>query len=208
MYKFDLKITGDLGFEFWKDIPDFEGLYQVSTYGRVKILERKYNCGHGHIQTNHMRECIKKGSKGKDYYQVLLSKFGKKRVCKKVHRIVYETFKGRILEGMQVNHIDENKLNNRVENLNLMTPKENNNWGTSKKRRSIKMKNRKDMSKPVYQIKDGIIINRFDSIHEAGRVTGIPFGNISHCCNGDIKKNKNGYKYVVKSAGGYKWEYA
>ena len=57
--------------------------------------------------------------------------------------IEYEAFNGPIPEGMQVNHIDENTLNNNLENLNLMTPSENINWGTRNERDRLKKINKK-----------------------------------------------------------------
>ena len=165
--------------EVWKDIERYEGLYQVSNKGRVKSLRRKHTI-------------IMKPSKDKDgYLQLILTKENtRKRFY--IHRLVYSHFIGEIPEGMQVNHIDEDKLNNNFENLNLMTPKENVNWGTGILRRA------KTRGYIVYQIdkETDEIINEFYSTNDAARQTGAIQTSICDCCNGKLK-----------STGGYKWKY-
>lgn len=105
-----------------------------------------------------------------------------------VHRIVYESVTGEpIPKGMQVNHIDENKTNNHINNLNLMTPKENNNWGTRTARAT------KALSKQVGAFKNGELIFTFPSTVEARR-NG--FNSVSACCRGEQKTHK-----------GYTWRY-
>ena len=105
--------------EIWKDIPNYEG-YQVSNLGRVKSLERIDALGH------RLKEKILKPQTNSRYYQVCLCKNSK---VKKyfVHRLVWIAFNGTIPEGLQVNHINEVKTDNRLSNLNLMTAKENTN---------------------------------------------------------------------------------
>lgn len=117
--------------EIWKDIPNYEGLYQASNLGRIRSLDReiKHNYGgiairKGKIKQPHIRICF-----GKERWQATLCKEGK--VSYPVWaRCIYSAFYGEIPEGYQINHIDENPANNRLDNLNLMTPKENSNWGT------------------------------------------------------------------------------
>lgn len=128
--------------------------------------------------------------------------YGYKQIgCKykmyRVHILVYQTFIGEIPEGYQVNHIDEDKTNNRVGNLNLMTHKENINWGTRNERASKTLTNRKDLSKTVQQFtKSGELVNEWASTHEAERLGGFKHGDISKCCNGKLKTH-----------GGYIWRY-
>jgi len=174
--------------EIWKDIPGYEGKYQVSSYGRVKSLN--YN--------NTGKERIMSGEKIRGYYSFNLSKNGKVKRFR-LNRLVWEAFNGPIPEGMQINHIDEDPTNNNLENLNLMTPKENSNWGTRTKRLSDTQQNRKDLSKPVSQYTlDGNKIKEYPSAREAARQTGLSRSNICNCCRG--------VKYV-KSVGGYVWKY-
>ena len=86
--------------EIWKDIKGYEGLYQVSNFGNVKSLD--YNRT-GREEILKLIPC-EKGS----YVRVGLYKYKKCKLCS-VHRLVYETFVGKIPKGMEVNHINEKK---------------------------------------------------------------------------------------------------
>lgn len=110
--------------EIWMPVLGYEGLYEASNMGRIRSL-------------NYHREgrvVVLSVSHSRKYDRIGLSKNG---VVKhySVHRLVWEAFNGPIPEGMQVNHIDENKRNNSLDNLNLMTPSENHRWGTGMERR-------------------------------------------------------------------------
>lgn len=111
--------------EQWRKIPGYEGLYQVSDLGNVKSVFYK----------RRGQETILKPILRRGYLCVELCKDKKKKKYS-IHRLVWEGFNGPIPEGMQVNHINEDKTDNRLENLNLMSPKENINWGTGVKRQS------------------------------------------------------------------------
>ena len=108
-----------------------------------------------------------------------------------VHRLVFEAFNGPIPEGLQVNHINEIKTDNSLSNLNLMTCKENINFGTRNERVANKC------SKPVlqYDLQD-ILIKEYQSVIQVERETGFANGNIVNCCKGRYKQ-----------AYGYKWKY-
>lgn len=161
--------------EYWRDIEGFEGLYKVSTLGRVKSLKDA---------NDNYREKIKKQVKDKDgYLRVSLYKNGKMKNCL-VHRLVIENFMGKPLDNdyYSVNHIDENKTNNKLENLQYCTVRFNNTYGSRVEKAS------KSNSKPVIGInKINGYICEFNSITEAGRVTGINYKNISACCLGKQK---------------------
>ena len=115
--------------EIWNDVPGWEGKYQVSNRGRVKSLDYNHTG----------KEKILKPSLRRGYPSFGVRVSGKK-VMLAVHRVEYEAFYGPIPDGMQVNHIDEDKTNNNLDNLELTTPKGNINWGTCISRRSTHKK--------------------------------------------------------------------
>ena len=165
--------------EIWKDIKGFEGLYQVSNLGRVKSLERIDALGH------RLKEKILKPRIDGRYYQVCLCKQSIKKNYR-VHRLVWEAFNGQIPEGLQVNHINEVKTDNKLENLNLMTCKENTNYGTRNER----------ISKPVLQFDlNDNFIKEFPSAMQVERELGFGQGNICNCCKG---RCKTAYGYIWK----------
>ena len=112
--------------EIWKDIPEYEGLYQVSNFGNVKSLN--YLCTG--------KEKIMKPTKNKDgYLYINLYKDGKRKMFK-VHRLVCFAFLENLLNYPCVNHKDENKENNHVNNLEWCTHEYNNNYGSKNERAS------------------------------------------------------------------------
>ena len=130
--------------EEWKDIKGYEGLYQVSNEGNVKSVDRIVvaNSRWGSAREMLFKgRMIKQSSTSSGYLKVQLSKNGVVS-NKDVHRIVYEAFNGTIPDGMQVNHKDECKTNNKLENLELLTPKENSNYGTGIERMKQSKKKR------------------------------------------------------------------
>ena len=175
--------------EIWRDIPNYEG-YQISNLGRVKSLERIDALGHRLKEKILKPQILNNG-----YYRVALCK-NSIRKDYFVHRLVFEAFNGIIPENMQVNHINEIKSDNRLENLNLMTCKENINYGTGIERRVKKQINGKT-SKSVLQFTlDNILVKEYPSAMQVERELGFGQGNIVNCCNG---KRKQAY--------GYKWKY-
>lgn len=115
--------------EIWKDIPGYEGLYQVSSHGRVMILKSPRKI---------MAQSLK-GKPSKQYFGVTLTK-NKKQKTFTVHRLVALAFIGEKPKGTEINHIDLNKLNNHLTNLEYVTHKrnmrhavENNAWGSPTK---------------------------------------------------------------------------
>ncbi len=129
------------------------------------------------------------------YKCVALSKNGKQKI-KKVHRLVAEAFIPNPDNLPCINHIDENKLNNSVSNLEWCDYLYNNTYGVNAPlKRMIEA-----VKKPVAMCDlNGNVLVIFESATEAQRQTGIWQGNITGCC----KKRK----YYV-TAGGYIWKYA
>jgi hypothetical protein len=109
--------------EIWKDIPNYEGLYQVSNKGRVKSLARSVIYTNGVI--GNFKERILRTSLTLGYPDVVLTR-DKKRTTFKVHSIMAVVFLGHTMHsGMTVNHIDGNRANNNLENLEVVTHKQN-----------------------------------------------------------------------------------
>lgn len=108
--------------EEWRDVVGFEGLYEVSNLGRVKRLAREVRRkNNGNYLT---KEKIGKINNNDRYPKIGLSKKGKSKMYY-VHRLVAQAFIPNNENKREVNHINENKLDNRVENLEWVTPKEN-----------------------------------------------------------------------------------
>tara|TARA_R110000737_G_C14376353_1_gene449735 strand:+ start:168 stop:692 length:525 start_codon:yes stop_codon:yes gene_type:complete len=109
--------------EEFRDIKGYEGLYQVSNLGRVKSLSRTIYKVDGTTQT--FKDKIRSSTfNGRGYLQLGLTKNGKCKTCK-VHRLVSETFIPNIEGKKEVNHLDGNKANNILSNLEWCTPSEN-----------------------------------------------------------------------------------
>ena len=106
-----------------------------------------------------------------------------------LHRLIWTTVNGEIPQNFQINHIDENKNNNTIFNLNLMTPQENTNWGTGNERRG------KSKSLSVIAIKDNLPQILFPSLNGADQY-GFDHSKISKCCRGLNNTHK-----------GYQWQY-
>lgn len=168
---------------------DFNG-YQVSNFGKIKSLERFTDDGH------HIKERILKQSFAKEYLKVNLCKNGLKKTIY-VHKLVAEAFLSNPNNLPEINHKDEDKTNNRVDNLEWCTHKYNIHYGTAIKRMSIKQINNKKNSKPVAKYdKENNYLCKYPSIMEAYRKTGISPISIIQCCKG-----------LRKTAGKHKWEY-
>ena len=182
--------------EIWKDIPNYEGIYKISNLGRVKSLER-FKKGKNDSLASVKEKILKPSITRNGYYQVCLWKQSTQKHYF-VHRLVWEAFNGKIPEGIEVNHIDENPLNNKLENLNLLTHTDNINWGTRTKRAREKATNGKCSKKVLQYNLEGIFIKEYPSIIEVERQLGFLNSNIVQCCKG---KYKQMYGYIWKYKG-------
>ncbi len=162
--------------EIWKDVKDYEGLYQVSNLGRVKSLGIRFIRSNLKPYTKLPRILSQIGCKN-GYKKVELTNNGfSKRYY--VHRLVAEAFIPNPDNLPEVNHKDEIASNNHVDNLEWCTHKYNSNYGTRAVRIKDKMK-QIGRSKPVLMYsKDGIFIKRFDSIREASTALNNHSGSI------------------------------
>lgn len=162
--------------EEWKDIQGYEGKYQVSNYGRVKSLAR-YRKNNGNSQSFQGERILKQQINNNGYCIVELCRDAKRK-RHTVHRLVASTFISNDENKEQVNHKDENKQNNHVDNLEWCTCKENANYGTHNER-MVKTK-----GTPVIASDETGTEIEFYSLAEAERQTGVSQGNISRCLNG------------------------
>ena len=172
--------------EIYKDIKDLEGLYQVSNFGNVLSLNY-----HRSGKPKLLKPRKIKGG----YLQVLFCKNGEMKNYL-VHRLVAETFLPNPNNFPEVNHKDEDKTNNSVENLEWCDGKYNQNYGTRNERISKANTNGK-LSKPVLQFsKTGELIREWPSTQECSR-NGFNQSAVAECCQGKRKSHK-----------GFKWQYA
>lgn len=201
--------------EEWRDIEDYEGLYQISNLGKVKSLPRKVQFGVGYRITD---ERILKPHQMKNGYMTVGLKRHNKPKYMTVHRLVAEAFIPNPDNKPCIDHIDGDRKNNSVENLRWCTHKENCNNPITRQRISEAMKNRifseetrhkmsiarkgkynTKISKTVIQIdkESGEILNEYPSINEIYRQLGYSPSRISNCCRGIYKQYK-----------GFIWKYA
>lgn len=198
--------------EIWKDIYfiengieyDYRGKYQVSNLGNVRSLNYHKK---GNIQVLKPR----KDSGG--YLQVCLCKNGKNKNCR-VHRLVGYMFLENDSPTIKtlINHKDENKKNNNVNNLEWCTPKYNAQYSNSGKELSQEHKQKISKAKKGKKLSETtkkrmsesqkvrvLCIETeqiFNSMEEASEWVGISYTNISKCCRGEHK-----------TCGGYHWKY-
>jgi len=177
--------------EIWKDVLGWEGIYKVSSYGRLVSYK---DVPEGRLLSN-------TNNKG-DYISVVLSAKGRPSKSTRMHRLVAETFISNPHGLLEVNHIDGNRQNNRVENLEWNTRKQN---ADDMKRRSphyinkMVQYNKSIRPKRVQQLSlDGVILATFDTAKAASEATGVCHRNILQICHGQQRRTQ---------AGGYKWAF-
>lgn len=187
--------------EIWKDIKGYEGLYQVSNLGRVKSL------GNGNSNRSKLK-IMKTTLSHKGYPMITLRKDDKSKTFS-VHRLVAIHFIPNPDNLPQVNHIDEVKTNNRIDNLEWCTNEYNHNYGTRIERVRQKQIGNPKMktclgkfgkdhhtSKPIVQLTmDGKLVRIWFSAADAIRENGYDKSSVSSCCTGK-RKTAYGYKWM------------
>lgn len=160
----------------FKEIIGYEGLYQISNYGDIKNKKGKL-----------LKPQIKRG-----YYQIGLRKNGHRK-WHQVHRLIAQAFILNPNNLPQINHKDENKLNNNLDNLEWCSVLYNNIYGT----RLERVSNTNKLKKVILQLDvNGNILKKYNSIKEAEKNSNISASNISRCANN-----------FYKTAGGYIWKF-
>ena len=163
--------------EIWKPIKDFEEKYAISNYGKIK-----------NIKTN---KILKEKKNKRGYLYIGLFK-NKKQYAFRINRLVAQAFIPNPNNYPQVNHKDENKLNNCVNNLEWCTAKYNANYGN----RNKKLKGYFPSVKIIQYDLQNNFIKEWESMKIASKKLNICRTNISECC-----------RNLRKTAGGYIWKY-
>lgn len=187
--------------EIWKCIPGYEKLYEVSNYGAVRRVE-----GYRSDGRKHAGHILKQTLSPSGYLVVSLSKEGESKQFR-VHRLVALAFLPNPNNYQQVNHKDEDKTNNCLDNLEWCDAKYNTNYGTGHFRAAMSHTGKKHLSvtggnnpdaRKINQISlDGDFIRSFAAMMDAERLLNISHKDISLCCQG--KRN---------TAGGFRWSYS
>lgn len=186
--------------EVWKDIEGYEGLYKISNLGRVKSLPKPHKFVHGFYLTKEKILSPRVCGTQRGYLSVALQREGEYKQVK-IHRLVAQAFIPNHNNLKEVNHIDENKGNNKADNLEWCTRSYNVNYGSGNEKRRLKQ------TEVVQQFTiNGELVNEYNSFAEAAKAIYGCSANISHCVNGDTKeykgfiwKRKYAKKYGSKS---------
>jgi len=182
LYLSHLSNIAKMGTEIWKNVKGYESLYQVNNFGKIKSL--RFNR-------------LLSGSINSNGYKYMMIKVDGKGKLISLHRLIANTFIPNPENKKCVNHIDGNKLNNDLSNLEWCTYSENAVHAFKINIRTNKKGIDNNRSKKVYQYSiDNILINIHGGLREASRNTGLPNKQIWDCCNG-----------LKDFAFNYKWSY-
>jgi len=184
--------------EIWKPVVGYERYYEVSNLGRVKSLARK--AGEGYVGVNHKYNVdrIRKLYYSKRHGRLMVTLDAKgKSINTNVHRLVMKAFNPTNNPNLQINHKDGNKLNNRLDNLEWVTGKENIahafRTGLCDHRRGEHLWNSKLTNNQVRMIKNILSLGTFKH-HEIGKMFKVTAGCIYHIAAGRNYKHISGGK--------------
>lgn len=187
--------------EIWKPIKDYEGLYEISNFGKVKSLSRNiYNLKNKKFNRKTKEKILNCVSNKKGYLTIQLYKNGKQKQYF-VHRLVAQAFINNFQNKPQINHIDGNKKNNKVDNLEWVSNLENNkhSWLIGlRTNNTVCHKNNKDkrLTSIIQYSLNGLILKKWNCINDVTKKYGYNHSNIIACC-----KNKRATAY------GFVWKY-
>ena len=177
-----------MGEEKWSDALGFPGVYRVSDQGKVYSTPRKGSRG------GIRKQVICQSNGG--YATVKLCMDGVEKTMLVSH-LVWEAFNGPIPPGMEINHLNEDKTDNRLCNLELTDRKSNCNWGTRNERLTANRTGQRAQHQVVrYRLDTDEYVDEFKSVREAERVTKIASSDISRCARG-----------LLRRTGDYYWRY-
>jgi len=187
--------------EEWRNVVGYEGFYEVSSFGNVRSLDRRIRNGRGFMTKTGTILKPYAGNGKLPYSQVSLC-VKCKNSTKTIHRLVANAFIDNPDRKPQVNHIDENKTNNNVNNLEWVTAKENINHGTCIERISKSNCNSKYSRKVAQYTDSGELVKIWPSTSEAIK-NGYNGSCISACCLRACRPGKGTRKYHK----GFLWKY-
>lgn len=173
--------------EDWRSVEGFEGLYEVSNYGRVRSVDHYVKCNSGRrlVKGRLLKIC----DRGNGYAFVTMGKDGRQYNIS-IHNAVAKAFIPNPNSLPEINHKDCNPMNPRMDNLEWCDREYNNQYD------GRAWKSAKKKWKPVAQMLNGKEIDRFECLSRIHDIKGYSIGNISSCCNG---KRTSAY--------GYEWRY-
>jgi len=178
--------------ENWRDIPGYEGLYQISIDGEVRC-RRFYMNGKVKILSNKPKKdnriywCLSKDNRKSD-----------NQAAKWIALTYPELIENDYFDGAEIDHKDGDKMNNNPLNLHWVSRAGNMNNPITKKQIANTELNRSDLSKRVFQYTlDGEYVNDYPSTQEAARLTGFSQGCIAAVARGERETHK-GYKWIYK----------
>lgn len=160
----------------FKPIRGYDDRYEIDEYGNIRSLSNVKSSSKGLIRKHQLDRF--------GYHRITLHK-NSNRISYSVHRLVYETFKGDIPEGYEINHIDGNKSNNHIDNLELVTHQENSiharnvldRWSN---RQGENSSNNKLTNEDVYKIRE---LAKSHTRREIAAMYGLSHVAINHIVN-------------------------
>ena len=189
--------------EAWKDIPGYNGRYQASNLGRIRSMDREVTKSNGSKEF-YKGKVLKPFVGTNGYLYITIAEEPGKFRPRRLHRVIAETFIPNPLNLPQINHINEDKTDNRVCNLEWCTAEYNTFYGHRIEKFAKSNRNNPALSKGVNQYDlEGNYLRNFPSAAEASRYLGrdcVAACRIGQCCRHLFKTGNSAY--------GYLWEFS